>query len=162
MKKVIILFLFAIVSYVSFGQIDFKNQNVLSRPSEGTLQNKGGSGQWRPINSKYVLVYKSEALSFYSGLTPKYGTSLQAVVETFPKETIYSECSILFDSVSEVIEFLNSSIGFIEENNIIGIYDLTTAKRVKVKLKIEKKSQPRQVIIEEKTWEEKEYVIDNR
>lgn len=131
MKKLILLFILALVSYVSFAQ------------------------------SKYVLIYKSEStfkITTNHALTP-------AVIDTSAKETIYSEHSVLFDSLSEVMEFLNSRIDglwSIKEKDIVGIFDLTSAKKVKVKLKIEKKSQPRQVVIEEKTWEEKEYVIDNR
>lgn len=78
---------------------------------------------------------------------------MKKLIDISPKEPIYSEHSELFDSLTEVIEFLNSRVDglwSIKEKDIVGIFDLTSAKKVKVKLKVEKKSQPRQVIIERK------------
>ena len=47
------------------------------------------------------------------------------------------------------------------ENELIAIYDLTTGKEIKVKLKTEEKSLPKRVEIQSEKWTEQKYEIQN-
>ena len=47
------------------------------------------------------------------------------------------------------------------ENELIAIYDLSTAKEIKVKLKTEEKSLPKRVEIQSEKWTEQKYEIQN-
>lgn len=83
--------------------------------------------------------------------------------------------SVLFSSEEEAFAWLNesserwfSSIDSaakqktvrIDEGNLIGLYDLRTAKEIKLKLKTEKKRQERkvEVITEADEWEDVEFI----
>lgn len=75
-----------------------------------------------------------------------------------------------FSSLDNLLKWINSSNYYsfngesrpdvkLAENQIIGIYDLTTAKEIEVKLKVEEKSLPKRVEIQEEKWTEKSYVL---
>ena len=136
-----LLFIFTLVLSVScFGQV-----YIQEIPAD-TLKPK----------YNYVLIYRD--VRFGAGITSfnGYGT-----IEQTHWQTIAEPFATLYD----VLERLNGKnvfgkpIVMIEEKNIIGIYDLVSGGKVKLKLNTEKKSTPKKIVVEAKEWVEEFYEL---
>jgi hypothetical protein len=72
-----------------------------------------------------------------------------------------------FGSVKEAVAWLNTNdwsgkpATRLEENELIGIYDLSTSKKIDVVLKTEEKSIPKHVEVQEEKWTEQHYEVSN-
>lgn len=73
-----------------------------------------------------------------------------------------------FYSLQEALDWLNIKSGNwryahpstrITENELVGIYDISKAKKIEVKIVKEKKSKPKEIIIEKEEWTEEQYII---
>ena len=81
-----------------------------------------------------------------------------------PEQWTYTTLS--FTSLEKLTNWLNTPYWGkdypdvrINQNELVLIYDLIKSSEIKVKLKSEKKVKPKEIIIEEETWTEKQYII---
>lgn len=104
----------------------------------------------------HILVYRSWEQGYESGFNGGINIIKKWVTH-----------SVGFQSLNEVIGWLNTT-GWdgrpsvrISDNELIGIYDLSKAKQITVKLKTEQKSLPKRVEVQEEKWTEQRYEVSN-
>lgn len=105
---------------------------------------------------KYLLVYKAINDGWVTG---------NGVMSREREWVLRTEA---YYTIDELMKRLNSGGSYwndqkaeitIEQENIIAIYDLKKAEKINLKLNVEEKSRPREVVIEADKWTERKYEI---